>query len=550
MSFKPTPVTNIDLNIVPNLNKLTIYDGYELSNNSLATTSIHGLGELYIEDAAFTIFTPNKFTSLNKLTLLRATSLQAIDLTNNTLLTYVDCDNSQLSSNNIFTLDLSANVNLSYISLVNNGLTSLDISNNTNIDTLILTDNSLTIFQVDRILQKLVEFGNSNGIVYLDNVSGGTNQAPSSMTHVNTLLARGWDIKTEPVAGNGELPGFMNVEELTSSSSVSGYIIPYTGSDETVLFKTDNVDIEYIGEFFNIPTSGNFGIAIKAPVYSEIETIEIGTQTGCNIVSFDLREFTELKSFNISDQNIQSLDFSNTKVFEALVTNNGLNTINLGPSNNLLTLDINTNNISELDIRYNTELTSAIANDNNLTSLNISRNTKLEEINVSSNSLFDTFIIDAGPYHGPTDSLLSLIAGNTSLSSIDISSFVNLEHLELNDTNVSSIVTNSNTVLNYLNLQNTNINTLDISNNPLLTTLLVNGSNCSRQAIDNILVNLDDFGLENGTLNILGYSFTKYTELESLLEKGWIVTYTAPIGYIPGFMRTSISGAVTMEIRL
>lgn len=82
------------------------------------------------------------FTALKKLYCYN-NQLSSLDLSKNTELTYLDCDNNQLTS-----LDLSKNTALTYLSCDTNRLTSLNLSKNTALITLYCGGNQLTSLDV------------------------------------------------------------------------------------------------------------------------------------------------------------------------------------------------------------------------------------------------------------------------------------------------------------------------------------------------------------------------------------------------------------------
>jgi len=188
MSLKPTPVTKIDFDIVPNLKKLTIFDGYEFTNGNLSDIEYHELEELYIEEGAFTSFTPTAFTKLTKLEIPFSTSLAEIDLAVNTQLTHVDCNYSDWNNNNLFSINTSTLLSLEYLSLQSNGLTYVDISNNPNLIYLDVSHNDLSDYRINLILQKLVDFGKTDGFIFIGDNPG----VPYDTINVDILTSRGW----------------------------------------------------------------------------------------------------------------------------------------------------------------------------------------------------------------------------------------------------------------------------------------------------------------------------------------------------------------------
>ena len=115
--------------------------------------------------------------------------LTSLDISTNMALTYLSCDVNQLTS-----LDISTNTALTDLECNGNQLTSLDIYTNTALTNLACADNQLTVASVNSILTDLDTHGLSDG--YLD--LGGTNAAPTGagVTAATSLTGKGWSVTT------------------------------------------------------------------------------------------------------------------------------------------------------------------------------------------------------------------------------------------------------------------------------------------------------------------------------------------------------------------
>jgi len=115
----------------------------------------------------------------------------------------------------------------------------------------------------------------------------------------------------------------------------------------------------------------------------------------------------------------------------------------------------------------------------------------------------------------------------SGIRTVDISKATELTILDLGSTNLASLDISSNTKLTSIDAWWIESTTFDISNNPLLTYVDLNNSSFSQTTVDSILVNLDTFGLSNGTVNLSGTSVPSATGLTAktnLQGKGWTVT--------------------------
>ena len=165
-----------------------------------ALTSLQGIE--YFESLTFLKCDSNQLTSLDvsantALTFLMCNSnqLTSLDVSANTALTYLYCHSNQLTS-----LDVSANTALTYLSCSSNSLTSLDVSRNTALMNLSCYSNSLTSLDVSRNTALTDLWCESNQLTEL-NVSANTaltqlvcnaNQLTELDVRQNTALTGLW----------------------------------------------------------------------------------------------------------------------------------------------------------------------------------------------------------------------------------------------------------------------------------------------------------------------------------------------------------------------
>ena len=165
-----------------------------------ALTSLQGIE--YFESLTFLKCDSNQLTSLDvsantALTFLMCNSnqLTSLDVSANTALTYLYCHSNQLTK-----LDVSANTALTYLSCSSNSLTSLDVSRNTALMNLSCYSNSLTSLDVSRNTALTDLWCESNQLTEL-NVSANTaltqlvcnaNQLTELDVRQNTALTGLW----------------------------------------------------------------------------------------------------------------------------------------------------------------------------------------------------------------------------------------------------------------------------------------------------------------------------------------------------------------------
>ena len=107
------------------------------------TENIAGLDSLDVSNKEISDLTGIKdFTALTVLN-LKSNQLTSLDVTANTALTSLNCENNQLTI-----LDVSSNTSLIDLQCENNQLTTLDVSTNTALTILTCNDNQLTSLDV------------------------------------------------------------------------------------------------------------------------------------------------------------------------------------------------------------------------------------------------------------------------------------------------------------------------------------------------------------------------------------------------------------------
>ena len=100
-----------------------------------------------------------------------------------------------------------------------------------------------------------------------------------------------------------------------------------------------------------------------------------------NLTNLDVSKNTNLTVLHCEYNKLTSLDLSkNTNLTYLDCNRNELTSLNVSKNTNLTYLDCNFNNLTSLDVRENTNLTYLDCFHNNLTSLDVSKNTKLTDL--------------------------------------------------------------------------------------------------------------------------------------------------------------------------
>ncbi len=125
---------------------------------------------------------------------------------------------------------------------------------------------------------------------------------------------------------------------------------------------------------------------------------------------------------------------------------------------------------------------------------------------------------------------LRIISSN--IQDINLSGTIALTNLFLTGNSISNIDISNNSLLTRLLLANNNLTLLDITNNPIINDLRINNNNLNSNTLDNILNNLDSFGVSGGKLqianNLGNLTSSAQPAFDNLVAKGWTIDVVAP----------------------
>lgn len=186
--------------------------------------------------------------------------------------------------------------------------------------------------------------------------------------------------------------------------------------------------------------------------FENIKTLDI---SGNNLTSLDLSHNTKLERVACNRNKLSSLDVSMLPQLKLLYcqaqkdANNPLTSIDLNQNLELENLDIGSNKFTNINLSNNTKLKRLICSANQLASLDLSANTLLEELNAGLNPITE--------FNFTTNTQLKkLTIGATDITRIDLSGLSLLEHLDMSSSE--------------------KLCKLNVSQNPLLKHIQVNGS--------------------------------------------------------------------------
>ncbi len=178
-----------------------------------------------------------------------------------------------------------------------------------------------------------------------------------------------------------------------------------------------------------------------------------------------IQDFTALSILNCSDNNLSNLNLSsNLNLTEIYCSNNLLTSLNVSVLTKLKILWCDFNQLTAIDVTNNADLISLTCGSNMLTNIDVTRNSKLNVLVCENNQIP---IIDVSQ----NLTLDSLLARNNLLSTIDVSQNSDLTFLDCGINQLTNLDVTQNTNLRVLLCFNNQLTSLDVTQNTLLSDL-------------------------------------------------------------------------------
>ena len=272
-----------------------------------------------------------------------------------------------------------------------------------------------------------------------------------------------------------------------NGSRVSGQI--------TSLDVSKNLNLTYLD------CSGNMIESLDLSNNSLLEEIDASFNLDLNTITFP--ETNKIKYLRLTSTSLKSIDVSNMPNLCELKINIGIGISDIDVSNNrnLQYLDVQGNKLNHIDISNNLNLSVLICAINNLTSLDVSNNPKLHQLNFAFNNIpgidlshnpeldwlwfqnntinsidlskqHDLTNIHFGNFRKASDGSIPV----NTITDIDLSYNLNLEHLFATLLDIKQIDVTKNTALKRLFIEYSLLTSLDVSNNHALEELYCFGS--------------------------------------------------------------------------
>ncbi|MDO6596398.1 hypothetical protein Q4512_05695 [Oceanihabitans sp. 2_MG-2023] len=405
-------------------------------------------------------------------------NLTSINISNNTALTNLRCYNNNLTS-----IDISNNTALTDLRCYSNNLTNLDVSNNTALTDLNCYSNDLTNIDVSNNTALTDLNCSYNDLHFLD-VKNGNN---TNITYFNATNNPNLTC-IEVDDSIWSTTNWTNIDVATSFSEDCFTSTLYTFIPDNN-FEQVLIDLGYDSFLDNYVLTANVETLTNLDVNNKnisdltgIEDFVVLTDLNCsnnNLTSLDISYNTALTDLSCYDNDLTSLDLSNNTALTYLIcSNNDLTSLNVSNNNALINLSCHSNNLTSLDVSNCIALTDLNCYDNNLTSLDVSNCIALTDLDCYDNNLISLDLSNC-------TILQDLNCYDNNLTSLDVSNCIALTDLNCYNNSLASLNLSNNTALQDLSCYNNSLTSLDLSNNLALQDLSCSGNNLTSLDLSN-----------------------------------------------------------------
>ena len=440
-------------------------------------------------------------------------NLTALDLSQNTQLTWLNCSSNQLTS-----LDVTHNTQLIELNCHNNSLNSLDILHNTQLWGVYCHGNNFSTQALNDIYCALPDrTSETYGVIQPVRNSSSENHATVIATNKQNATTKNW--RVQYYSNDADIP-------VTTGTYVCGTPHPVDTSRYITLTVSNG---EVIKLDFKA-AAANTSVRIKSGITDT--TITVGTSwkgitsytaadsvmtvygdiivfycsnNRAKLTAIDLSHHTQLTELYCTNNKITSLDVSNnTQLTGLYCTSNQLSSLNASGCTQLKTLNCVSNQLLSLNVSGCTQLTKVECFSNRLSSLDVSGYTQLKELNCYGNQL----------------------------SNINVSGCTQLKELKCYNNQLASLNISGCTQLKELYCYNNILTALDVSGCTQLTKVYCHDNKLSTDALDDIYCALPDRKDSiNGVIQPVDNSSSTYNDTviasnaANATAKNWKVQY-------------------------
>ena len=372
-------------------------------------------------------------------------NIQALDVTKNTALTELYCNENQLTA-----LDVTKNTALTTLYCYENQLTALDVSKNTALTVLYCYRNRLTALDVTKNMALTKLYCYENQLTALD-VTKNTDLV-TLYCNENQLTA-------------------LDVTKNTALTTLYCYKNQLTALDVT---KNTDLVMLYCNE-------------------NRITTLDVTKNTAltelyCHknqLTALDVSKNTALTTLYCYKNQLTALDVTkNTDLVMLYCNENQLTALDVSKNTALTVLGCYNNQITALDITKDTVLTTLYCNENQLTTLDVTKNIALTKLYCYKNQLTALDVTK-------NIALTELYCYENRFTTLDVTKNTALEVLGCYNNQIKALDVTKNTALTKLYCYNNpQLNSLNIVGNNAIKNIYIYGCNFSACGLDSIFRDL------------------------------------------------------------
>ena len=415
--------------------------------------------------------------------------LTSLDVSNNRELTYIN-----FGRNDIDFIDVSQLPNLEYCYGPYNLLSAIDLTNNPRLQGLDLDGNDISSLNLLENPELTTLYVWNNELSEID---------LSANTKMTWISIGNNDLTELDLSNNvdlGYLSGYgNNIATLDLSNNLSLSNVSIYGNDLTSLTLGANTELETLNCFNNnlssLDVSQNTGLVTLSFYSNQISEIDLSNNPQLDLLSFsdnlftyiDLSGATSLRAILCRNNSFTSLDFSGNSSLESVrCENNSLRSINIQNGNNEILTAFEANDNPNLfciqvDDASQFELDWSGGVDNSSVFSNDPCVVNIPDPNFKAALLAHDPVIDQDDDDEISFDEAVAFDGTIEVSSMGIFSLEGIEAF----TRASALVANSN-ILSYIDLSdNTDLQTLSLDDNVLTSLDLLNNSSLTSLSLSN-----------------------------------------------------------------
>ena len=419
---------------------------------------------------------------------------------------------------NLTALDLSQNTQLKELFCDNNQLTTLDVSKNTQLGWLYCHGNNFSTQALDDIYCALPDrTSETYGVIQPVRNSSSTYNDTVIASNAANATAKNWRVQyfsndaDIPVTTGTYVcgtPHTVDTSRYITLTVSNGEVIKLdfkaaaAGTPVRIVSGSNTQDIT-VGTSWKGITSYTAADSVMT-VYGDI-IVFYCSNNRAKLTAIDLSHHTQLTELYCTNNKITSLDVSNnTQLTGLYCTSNQLSSLNASGCTQLKTLNCVSNQLLSLNVSGCTQLTKVECFSNRLSSLDVSGYTQLKELNCHGNQL----------------------------SNINVSGCTQLKELKCYNNQLASLNISGCTQLKELYCYNNILTALDVSGCTQLTKVYCHDNKLSTDALDDIYCALPDRKDSiNGVIQPVDNSSSTYNDTviasnaANATAKNWKVQY-------------------------